>query len=189
MNLYKFHSDPKSLKHHGTSHETVPFLKWEQLVGPIAINEIGYFDDIDLDGVNIDEVKKYEHLWARDAKLSVLYATKIIKNPFPAGEKAISTNAHYSYEYARYSLKRNPFPAGEKVIATSAIFSYQYARYILGKKRFPAGEKAIATNVVYSYLYATEVIGKRFPAGEKVITTSSLVSYRHKYEEYFNIKL
>jgi len=155
MNLYKLHSKPKELKHFTVAHNHVPWLKWEHLVGPITGDQVE-----DLDDVDIDEVKKYEHLWAQDATLAFLYAQDIIEKPFPAGEKAIATNAYLSFYYTKNILGRKPFPAGEKTIATDAYYAYRYARYVL-KKRFPAGEKAIATDA----------------------------QYREKYEKEFNVKL
>lgn len=197
MNLYHFHADPESLKHHDTAHEHIPHVKWDQVVkkeGKAAL-------------------KNYEHLWAKDARLSyeyardvlgsrrfpagekviaenpryaTLYAVDIVGGEFPVGEKAMSTDASYSYMYAEYVIHER-FPAGEKAIATSAEYSYLYARNTLRKKPFPLGEKVIAENPYYAYHYAIVVLDDRFPAGEKAISTDT--EYTSVYERKFKVKL
>jgi len=154
MNLYKLHTDPKSLKHHGAAHEHIPTLRWEDMVGPVTDEQVE-----DLDGVDIGEVKKYEHLWARDARTAYLYATDIIKKRFPAGEPEI---------------------------ATRPMYSYQYAGTILGKE-FPAGEKTIAKHGDAAFRYAVRVLGRRFPAGEKAIAKYD--AYRRQYEQKYDMEL
>jgi len=163
MNLYKFHTNPESLKHYDVAHEHVPQLKWEQLVGQslhLIDTDTEYEYDTDAkDDIDLAEVKKYEHLWAKDTKTAYYYAHSILNAEFPAGEKAIAKDGYYAYMYARDVLKA----------------------------AFPAGEKAISTDVHYASMYAMKVLKKRFPAGEKVIAQH--LSYRRKYEKVFNIML
>ena len=111
---------------------------------------------------NHDKLRELEHLWAKSAGYSYLYAMYVLKNRFPRGEDAIATNAFHSYRYAFEVLKP------------------------LGIKGFPKGEAAIATDAEWSLLYAEEVLRNRFPKGEDAIRRSG---YQKDYEKLFGVKL
>jgi lambda repressor-like predicted transcriptional regulator len=120
MNLYNLHSEPETLDHHDTAFERVPRLVWEK-----------YWD-------KSAELKKREEILAKDAKTAYVYASSVLKGPFPAGEAAIAKDAWCAYLYARDVLQK-PWPAGEAAIAKNASLAYSYALLVL-EKPFPAGE-------------------------------------------------
>src|SRR4030065_565173 len=89
LDLYKLHSDPKSIKGHDVAYEKVPGLAWKK-----------YKDQP-------DELKKREDLWskgedaiAKDPYFAYLYAHDVLKKPFPKGEDAIVKQSGFSYWYA-----------------------------------------------------------------------------------------
>lgn len=89
--------------------------------------------------------------------------------------------AQKAYEYARKVLKA-PWPRGERVILKSAHYSYLYARHVLNS-RWPKAEKRIAKSCEYAYLYAKYVIKGRFPEAEK--NKSNTGFNRYYYREQF----
>lgn len=106
------------------------------------------------------------------SKKAYEYARKVLKAPWPKGERKILKSPYYSYLYARHVLKA-PWPKGEKVIAKNAESSYLYAKYVL-KRRFILGEinksdgsfcrseKYRSYKNKYYYLYAKYVIKGRW---------------------------
>lgn len=62
------------------------------------------------------------------SKLCFLYAKIRLRKPFPEGEPLIALNAHYSYEYATKILK-DRFPMGEKIIKNSD-FEREYKKFV-----------------------------------------------------------
>lgn len=91
MNLYKLHSDPKSLDLHDEARESIPHIFW------------GKYKN------SLEELKKREDAIAKDSKYAYQYANDIIKGPFPKGEDSIATDSDYAYSYAEDVLK-GPFP-------------------------------------------------------------------------------
>lgn len=149
MNFYNLHSDPKSLNHHDTASEQVPKLAWEKYK------------------TKKGELKKREHIWAKDAEFSYLYSTDVLNGPFVLGEPAIAKSAEYSWMYAEHnSMKR--FELGEPAIAKNSSSSYAYASKVI-KAPFKLGEAAIATDGTYSYWYAKFVLKAPFKLGELAI--------------------
>ena len=115
-NLYKYHSNPESILWYKEAFEVVPELVWEK-----------YKNDP-------EELKKREHILAKDALPASYYAITIIRKPFPLGEEAISKNAHYSYWYA-YKVLNKPFPLGEEAISKNEYWNNQYQQFL--KPPFP----------------------------------------------------
>ena len=152
MNLYKYHSDPKSLDHHDIAPDVVPDIFWK---------------DLENNGVASQKyLKTKEAEIAKSAKHSYYYACYVLQNkPFPLGEPAIAKVPEYAFNYSQEILQDKPFPMGEKAIATSAGYSYEYALNNLNGP-FPLGEPVIAKNSNYSYRYASHVLKKRFKLGE-----------------------
>lgn len=126
MNLYNYHSDPKSLKNHDTAHESVPKLAWHSVARADMSNK-----------EHAEEMKRKEHVWAKDPYTAFSYASWTHK-PFPLGEKALAKNAEYAFRYATRITKKR-FPEAEKEIAESN-FAYDYAMAII-KGRWPIAEK------------------------------------------------
>jgi hypothetical protein len=129
------------------------------------------------------------------------YASQVIKDKWPPGEKVISTSSAYSYEYAKNvingewspgepailksaeysyyyarSIIRNAWPPGEDIISTDPFHSLFYAMMIL-HNYWPKGEKIIASDPWAACNYAIEIVGGRWPPGEKVISTSDHYSF------------
>ena len=55
------------------------------------------------------------------------------------GEKAIATDAHYSFNYAKHILK-GEFPLGEPEIAKDAYHSKEYTNVVLKKDFYLDGK-------------------------------------------------
>jgi hypothetical protein len=184
VNIETYPKDNKSLL-------TTPIEEWDIIVDEDYI-PLWYEDDKDSYEAII---RKEAQSWLnrlnnidwnnKTTKQCYEYALCILKVPFPLGEKAIATNAGYSYLYARDVLKGR-FKLGEEAIATDAYCSYSYAHNIL-KGPFKLGEEVIAEDDYYSYLYARDVLKGRFILGEPVIAKDT---HRYRlYEEEFNIQL
>ena len=133
LNIYKYHTHPEVFSLYEKAMECIPEFFWEKYKN------------------NPEELKKREGAVAKSAEYSYLYAVKVLKTRFEAGEKAMATDAWVSYRYAREVLKKR-FEAGGKAVATNAEYAYWYARDVL-KNRFEAGEKAIAIDKQLSYWY------------------------------------
>ena len=112
MELFKLHTNPKSLIHYETITETHPDFFWEK-----------YFE-------KPNELKKREKYIAKYARYSYIYAKDYLNGAFPAGEAAIAKDAEYACYYAKNVLK-GPFPKGEAAIAKDARFAYRYAKEVL----------------------------------------------------------
>lgn len=82
------------------------------------------------------------------------------KDALKVREHAISTDAEYSYLYARDVLGGR-FELGEPAISTNAADAYKYAQNVL-EGRFEVGEEAIAKDPEYSALYAKYVLDADF---------------------------
>jgi len=76
-NLYKYHSNPD----YPEAFEVVPELVYEK-----------YFK-------NPEELKKREHILAKDAKIAYLYADKVLNGRFELGEAAISKDGYWNEKY------------------------------------------------------------------------------------------
>lgn len=124
MELFKLHTNPKSLIHYETITETHPDFFWEK-----------YFE-------KPNELKKREKYIAKYARYSYIYAKDYLNGAFPAGEEAISKESMFAYYYAKEVLKA-PFPAGEEAIAKNLFQSKMYATYVI-KKDFYYNGKLIA---------------------------------------------
>ena len=164
--IFALHPDKeKAEKLKAKATETNPKLAWEK-----------YEDDI-------NELKKREHLWAKDPETAYDYARGVIKGRWPKGEKAIASDAESAYYYAKYVIKGR-WTKGEKALASDPQFAYYYAGEFIGD-RWPAGEKAIASEPQFAYYYAREFIGDRWPEGEGAIVTSD--KHAKAYAEEFNL--
>ena len=110
MNLYKFHSDPKSLLHHDIAHEKVPAVVWDK-----------YKD-------NPEELKKREAAIAKDPQYAYMYAREVLEKPFPAGEAAIAKGLYYALRYACDVLKKDFYLNGKLIAKRMVPKSYPKAR-------------------------------------------------------------
>lgn len=126
MNLYSFHTDPKSLKHHDIAQTSVPKLVWKSA----ASSDLTHRQ-------YLENLKSKEHIWVRDPYTAYHYA-RVAGKPFPAGEKAIAQDSDYAYRYADRILKKR-FPIGEETILQSN-YAYDYAVSVI-KNRWPEAEK------------------------------------------------
>ena len=145
MNLYAFHTDPKSLHGHARAdRESVPHF-WDKYK----------HDDAALKD-RVDAI-------AKSTTHSFMYALHKLKAPFPEGENAIAKDAMTASMYAKLILK-GPFPKGEAEIAKDASISCGYAMHVLHAP-FPKGEAVIAKDekMATSYL-------KAFPERRKALT-------------------
>ena len=124
MELFKLHTNPKSLVHYDTITETHPDFFWEK-----------YWD-------KPNELKKREKYIVKYARYSYIYAKDYLDGPFLAGEETIAKNVNTAYDYAKYVLT-GPFPAGEALIAKDSLKAYMYAKYVI-KKDFYLDGKLIA---------------------------------------------
>ena len=138
MNLYQFHSQPKSLNHHDDAHSILPELFWPRTWGRAFSNENKTF------------LKSKEKYIAKNAKYSYEYAN-FLQKPFKLGESAIATNAFCSYAYA-YNILHKSFKLGEKVISTDTYYSFIYAKHVL-LNRFKLGEAVISKDLTYCLEY------------------------------------
>jgi hypothetical protein len=111
MNIYKHHSDPKSLKHYDAAHEAVPKLVWEKYKN------------------NPSELKKRENALAKDPVYAYLYATDVLHGPFPKGEDTIAKSSVCAYLYVKNVIKGR-WPPGEPAIAKSNGFSFEYGKFL-----------------------------------------------------------
>ena len=123
MNLYSFHTNPESLKHHDAAHEKLPDLAWNKYAGSDT------------------ELKKREHLWAKDADKAVMYAMHVLNGRFKKGEPAILKDPFWTRVYAKEVIK-GMWLEGEDTIAKSAYDSFVYAQEVL-RGRFIKGEDTI----------------------------------------------
>jgi hypothetical protein len=125
MNIYKYHSNPKSLDFYEEVLTKDPKL---------ALDYARFIGEKFTDG---------EKAISKDAESAYYYAKLVIKGRFPEGEAAIAKHAAASFEYAYYLKKR--FPKGEAAIAKDEMYAYWYAKYII-RERFPEGELVIANS-------------------------------------------
>ena len=174
-------TDAKYSFHYAKDILKAPFLLGEKI---IATNKYLYKEYKEL--FPEPQAKSDYDKALETAKKAFYYAYDVLKSPFPEGEAAIATNAHWSYLYALDILKA-PFPLGEPAIATSEEYSYCYALYVL-KAPFPLGEPAIAFSYteigrylipIFSYKYARDVLKAPFPLGEAFIATHAEYSYKY----------
>jgi hypothetical protein len=113
----------------------------------------------------------------KDPKRAFDRAMKNGMTPFPAGEKAIASNAEYSVAYASAVL-HDRFPLGEPIIARDAAGAYEYAKNVING-RWKEGEGAIAKDANMAYYYARDVIKGRWPDGEPAIAQDPADALRY----------
>jgi len=107
--LYKV---PEELRGHDIAYDNIPSLPWGRY----------RWDTV--------ELKKREHLWAKFAMYSYLYAKNIIYNRFLEGEPAIATDAELSYLYAN-NVINGRFLEGEPAIEKNKFYSELYKQDLL----------------------------------------------------------
>lgn len=164
MNLYNLHDNPKDLHKHSDADKEIIQVFWDT-----------YKHDP-------HELKKREAVIAKNATAARCYATRTLRAPFPAGEKAIFADAIETLEYAKAFGIRNA--EVEKKIAKDSSLAYQYAKYVI-KGRWPEGESAIAKSPITSFNYAHSVIKKPFPAGEEIMYKRGSSALHQSYLEIF----
>lgn len=123
LNLYELHSSPGQLKGYDQAHERIPEFVWERYEN------------------QPEQLKKHEHVLAKDPRTAFNYAWLILGGRFPEGENAIGQSPEYSYLYA-IDVLQNRFPEGEDAIAQSRYEAYFYAINVLND-RFLQGEDII----------------------------------------------
>ncbi len=112
MNLYKFHSEPESMKNHDYHNDNVAELFWNKYrKTPI-------------------ELKKREKAIAKNSEYAYYYARNVLHKRFPLGEEAIAKDPRYAYEYA-INVLCDRFPLGEEAIAKSPYYAVEYAKNII----------------------------------------------------------
>lgn len=155
MNLYDFHDEPKSLHAHDEADYKVVKVFWDK-----------YKDDP-------EELKKREKALAKNGHYAIQYALRILKKPFPEGEKAIFNEPHAAVSYARIFGIRNK--DAEKLIAKNSYYSFVYAKDII-KGQWKEGEEAMARYSVEAFNYADRVLNAPFPKGEPAIAKSPRIT-------------
>lgn len=153
MNLYYYHSEPKSLIHHDKAHESVPCLFAPDF-------EAGEFPD-NLSDSQLEVI-------AKDPEVAYYYAGSVLENAWPVGELAIMKSPEWAYKYATDVLRRE-WPEAEPYIMRNPEFAYQYAKVF--KSRWPEAELYIMKDPFYAALYAKFVLEKRWPEAEPIIKT------------------
>lgn len=101
--------------------------------------------------LNGKKVPAWENLIKNYPKQSFGYAYRVIDEPFPAGEPAISTDTILSAMYVTGVLTTHYSPTWEHLIKDKTQEAYHYA--MITKKRFPAGEAAIAADPSFAKDY------------------------------------
>ena len=114
--LFKYHANPKSLPDYEKSYNTVPELVWKRYRNKPK------------------ELKKREHILAKDYQIAHWYALEVLRKPFPLGEEAISKDAQYSYYYAKYVLKGR-FELGEAAISKDEHWNQKYQEFLKTLKK------------------------------------------------------
>lgn len=153
MNLYKLHDNPKDLHKHKEADIHVVQHFWDKYLS----------DEVES---KKKQLAKREDAIAKSAMHSFLYASEILRQPFPKGEAALTKNTDYAFMYAKYVLQ-GPFPKGEDAISKSGYYSFNYA--MLTDKRFDKGEKSILSNGDQAVNYAAIFLNNRWPELEHVI--------------------
>lgn len=148
MNLFRLHNEPTSLLHH------------DMLITQVKQLDINDFWK-DMNRYNM--IGSGENVIANSARLSYLYAVRVLKGRFPEGEEEIAKDSGFAIRYAEEVVK-GAWPEGEDAISQDLHNSSKYARLIDG--RFEKGEPTIAKNALKSWIYATKILKDRFPLGE-----------------------
>jgi hypothetical protein len=156
VNLYNYHTDKKTLKGYDNKDELIPTEVWDKFKN------------------QPDELKKREHVLARNAKTAYKYAVYVLDGRFKLGEPALSKNSQYAMSYAQFL---NGFPAAETLFANNAIDALTYSTDVI-KKPFPLGEPAIADIMSTASRYL-QVFPERKTAIENLRTKSGKKSYFH----------
>lgn len=93
------------------------------------------------------------------------WAEYVREAPWPTGEKVIAEDAHYSFNYAKNTLRRNRFPKGEPTVIADPDTAVDYAMHIIDGA-WPEAEDSISKNAGASYRYSRYVLQGKFPKGE-----------------------
>jgi hypothetical protein len=103
MNLYKFHSDPKSLNHYAEAQQSMP---------EVFVHDDTYQKDF----IVRDFTQKQIRAISKDPKWACLYAiTALNRKRWPEAEPYIMKDPGYAYTYARSVIKKR-WPEAEKYI-------------------------------------------------------------------------
>jgi lambda repressor-like predicted transcriptional regulator len=130
MNLYNFHSEPKSLIHHDEAHEFVPELFVDTRYGSVRFPQ-------ELSNTQLGAL-------SRVPKLAYYYAKNVLKRRWPEAEPYIMKDPVSAYLYTKAVID-GPWPEAEKYILQHANTALAYATNIL-RKRWPEAEAILKTN-------------------------------------------
>lgn len=141
-----------------------------------------------------ERVPEIEAVIARDAYCSFLYAKRIIKDHFSAGESAIFRSKETSFYYLNFLFALDRIhtlgPAlriAEAAFAGNPVLSLQYAQIIEG--RFPAGEEAILSDEYYATQYFRDCVDTPDPVLEQIAFKLSLVMALYYVTEVSHLQL
>lgn len=126
MNLYKFHSDPKTLIRHDEAQQSVP-----DLFSPLG--KIGSFPG-NLTPRQIKAISK-------DAWQAYSYASAVLKKGWPEAESYIMKDPASAYHYA-IEVIDGPWPEAEPYIMKDPEYAIFYAIDVL-EEPWPEAEKYI----------------------------------------------
>ena len=157
MNIFALHSNPKSKKKYWELANSIPAVAWIESDIAVSKNSEQQFKDA---------LKEKEHIWAKSAKYSYMYAD-LIGERFPAGEEAISKDIVWANRYV-FQFIKDRWPLIEPLIMSRAEYASTYAIYII-KGRWEEAEPIIATDAYNALSYAVRVLKARFPLGDSLI--------------------
>jgi lambda repressor-like predicted transcriptional regulator len=130
MNLYEFHSEPKSLIHFDRAHELVPELFVDTRYGSVRFPQ-------ELSNTQLGAL-------SRVPKLAYNYAKTVLKRRWPEAEPHIMKDPVLAHDYAKTVIK-GEWKEAEKYILQRADCAAAYAQNVL-KKRWPEAEAIIKTD-------------------------------------------
>lgn len=108
------------------------FLEGEGAILTCPVSTIGYIQGVLNHKIPEDISREVENVVSKHPECALVYA-KIKKEPFPLGEKAISEDPDYSFEYARDVIKGR-FVLGEYAISEREDLLLKYAVTVIGGK-------------------------------------------------------
>jgi hypothetical protein len=110
-------------------------------------------------------VADYEKIISKSASCSLLYALKVCKGAFPAGEKVIKEDPFNAWLYCRDVIKCRWHDAEEK-IQKDPHSAFHYCIDLMGGERWLEAEEHIVKSPVWAGAYAEKVIKGRWEAAE-----------------------
>jgi hypothetical protein len=106
MNLYKLHSDPKSLNHYNEAQQSMP---------EVFVHDDTYRKDF----IVRDFTQKQIRAISKDPKWACLYAKTVLKRRWPEAEPYIMKDPGYAFIYAKDMIE-DRWPEAEPYIMKDA---------------------------------------------------------------------